>query len=924
MQSFPGEVMAQDALLATKFFVPLLRSGLISRPNLIERLNQGLECKLVLLSAPAGYGKTTLLGAWADEIGPSIQVTWLSLDEDDNDVVRFLKYVLSALDKVIPGIGRSAGVLLQPPQPAPVRSALITLINDITNHSVPIVLVLDDYHVINARSVHQAVAYLLEHMPANMHLVISTRADPPVNLARYRAQAQVVELRADELSFTHREAVDYLNQTIGWSLSRDDALAIFNRTEGWIAGLQMAAATMQGIGADHASQFAQAFTGSNRHILDYLIEEVLDQQPERVYSFLLRTSILERLTAPLCDAVLGQETGSLEIIDYLERENLFIVPLDNERQWYRYHGLFVDLLRQRLRQAEPKQIPILHRNASVWYKRSGLVADAIEHAFSARDLQWAADLIDQNAQTTLMRSEVATLMNWIDRLPEEEMRQRPNLCVYHAWALLLDGQSLEAVNSRLQTAGLSESISAEASVFRALTATYTGDAQRSLAYAREAVQKAPEDDIFLRSVVMNALGMAYVLNGEIEAAVQAFDQGAAISQKAGNVLFAVGALCNLAGMCHLKGQLRRAERLYLRALDLSTVSQGERLPAAGRALLGLGELAREWNRLEEAVEFLKESLELFERYMETGALVSYLHLARVKQSVGDQAGAELMLQHARQIAERSEATRFDDLLVAAAQTRMWIEQGNLDEAWHWAEERGLVRDPRSGSKDSVKVSMPSAYDLQELELLLSARVYIARERYADALEVLKTLEAAAEGQGRVRRQIETLILSAIAASKLSTAGHIQPATRSAWDAFMQALDLAEPEGYIRLFIDEGEPVAALLRQAAEREIHIEYVNHLLSAMGRGAEPRSPAERPGVPYDTRERVNQDYSLVEPLSDRELEVLSLIAQGLSNRDIAERLVISLSTVKGHAANIYGKLGVNKRTQAVARARILGILP
>lgn len=917
--------MAQDPLLTTKLYIPQPRGGFILRPRLIAQLNRGLECTLILVSAPAGYGKTTLLSEWSEQCGPSFQVAWLSLDEEDNDVIRFLKYIIAAVDRIAPGIGQGAQVMLQPPQPASIRNVLITLINEIANYPDHIVLVLDDYHTIHAQAIHHGLAYLLDHMPANMHLVFATRADPPINLGRLRAQAQMVELRADDLRFTNQEAAEFLNLTIGLSLSVNDVQAIAARTEGWIAGLQMAAVTLQDRDAERASRFVQAFTGSNRHILDYLLEEVLEQQPEKVNSFLLYTSILDRMTAPLCDAILDQEVGSREILEYLEHENLFITPLDDRREWYRYHGLFIDLLRQRLRQSEPGVIITLHRKASEWYEQSGFIADAIEQAFSTGDLERAADLVEQIARTTLMRSEVATLVSWIDRLPEEKVRQRPSLCVYHAWALLLEGQPPDVVKSRLEDAGSKTSISTEASVFRALTATFTGDAKRSLEYTQEAMLITPKDDLFLRSVVVNNLGMAYVLNGDIEAAIQAFNEGAAISQKAGNVMFAVGALCNLAGMCHLKGQLRRAEALYRRALELGTDSQGRRLPAAGRALLGLGELAREWNDLDAATQFLEESLGLLEQYMEAGALVSYLHLARVMQTQGDQGSAETMLQNAQQIAVKSEITRLDDLLVAAARTRMWIDQGNIEGALGWVEERGLARDTSSGTMGSGKGDLPSSYDLRELELLLLARVYIAQERYAEALEVLKPLKEAAERQGRTRRLVELLILNAHAISKLSTTVHARRDSDSAMNAMEQALDLAEPEGYVRLFIDEGEPIAELLRQAADRGIHIEYVSQLLSAMEREVEFQLPIKHPQIPTTSRERTrSQKYSLVDPLSERELGVLSLISEGLSNREIAERLVISLSTVKGHTANIYGKLGVHKRTQAVARARELGLIP
>jgi LuxR family maltose regulon positive regulatory protein len=917
-------------LLQTKLNVPQVRRELVRRPRLTSRLDDALQAgrKLTLLSAPAGFGKTTLLSEW---IGGAPPVAWVSLDGRDNDPARFWAYLLTALDGVWPGAVREAKALLHAPQPPPIEAVVTVLLNEIVAASgaegaeaPPCVLILDDYHLIQNPAIHQGLAFLLDHLPPQMHLLISSRADPTLPLARLRARDQLTELRTDDLRFSAEEAAAFLKQVMGLSLSAEDVAVLETRTEGWIAGLQLAALSVQRRDAAQIAEFVAAFSGSHRLVLDYLVQEVLQQQPPVVQKFLLKTSILERLTGPLCDAVLGirasetrdsrrqvaesrvyELTNSRLMLEQLEAANLFIVPLDDERRWYRYHRLFADLLRDRLQQARPDEVPELHRRAAAWYRQERLTPEAVGHALAAADFELAANLIKESADEMLwMRGEVATLCGWLEMLPEALVRDRPGLCLVHAWALFL-GAQFEAVEARVRDAEAAlarlslpdparQAVAEQLIVMRAMLANFRGDIPRTVELSRQALDRVAEDNLMLRAALASNLGGAYMGIGDLVAAGEVFAEAARLYQATGKLFVTLLSTAYLGDVLMAQGHLRQAEETFRRTLALAGERGGAQSFSARLAQVGLGRLENEWNKLGEAESRLTVHLEASQRLGDEQIgpgpqllVDGYRALARVLQARGEGAGAWAMLDRAEQVARR----RAPQLLgpVAAARARLHLACGDLAAAQRWASESGL------------DANTEPSY-AREFELLTLARVLVAAGSLTEALDLLERLGRAAEAGQRLGSLVEARLLQALA---LQAQGRRVEAVA----ALDTALSLAEPEGYVRLFAEEGAPLAQLVRQAA--------------AQGIGAAARLQAALAAAPVLPPERGVPPSPLVEPLSERELEVLQHLADGLSNREIAAKLVLAVTTVKKHASNIYGKLGVRSRTEAVARARDLGLL-
>ena len=732
-------------VLATKLYVPAPRAQVVTRPRLLDRLTAGRVAgrKLTLVCAPAGFGKSTLLSEWAarsQASDPAWRVAWLSLDEGDNDSTRFLTHVLAALHGVDADIGSEAMILLDSGQMQSAEQVLIALINDVAQASEEIVLVLDDYHAIDARSVHDALIFLLDHLPAQLHLAVSSRSDPPFPLARLRGGDALTELRATDLRFTPDEAGLFLNRVMGLGLSTDDVAALEGRTEGWIAGLQLAALSLRE--REDRSGFIHAFTGSNRFVIDYLVEEVLQRQPDHVRSFLLYTAVLDRLTGPLCDAVTGQGGGS-RMLENLERANLFVVPLDDRRQWYRYHHLFAEVLRSRISKDEPDRVPALHDLASGWYERNDLPEEAVRHALAAEDFGRAAHLMEMALPAIRRNRQDAMLLDWLKVLPDQVVRSSPVLSVFSAWMTLVSGD-LEAVEHWLQDAerglhrapgtkelsdGLAVSASVHGEEFRALPMTIAiyraslaqalGDVAGTEAHARQALELSAPGDHLGRGSALGFLGLAAWASGDLDTAVPTYLEAVTSLHAAGNLADELGSTIALADMWIARGRLNVARRLYERALTTAS-AQGEPAPRATADLhVGISELHCEWGELDAARQHLQTSAALGPGASLTENRYRWsVAMARVRHAAGDPSGAIGMLEEAERLYRRG---FFPEVRpIAAMKARVGIAQGMLREAVDWARERRL------SATDELSY-------LREYEHLTLARLLLAQYR-ADPAE----------------------------------------------------------------------------------------------------------------------------------------------------------------------------------------------
>jgi len=879
-------------ILATKLYIPRLRPQVVIRPRLLERLNEGLHRNLTLISAPAGFGKTTLVSEWV--VGCQRPTAWLSLDEGENDPTRFLTYLVAALQTIAATIGEGVLGVLQSPQPPPPEAILTALLNDITTISDQFVLVLDDYHVIDAQPVDHALTFLLDHLPPHMHLVIATREDPPLPLARLRVGGQLTEVRVTDLRFTHAEAAAFLTQVMGLTLSAEDIAALERRTEGWIAGLQLAAISMQG--HEDATSFIRSFTGSHHFVLDYLVEEVLGQQPESIQTFLLRTSILDRLCGPLCDAVLlGPSASGQATLEYLEHANLFIIPLDNERRWYRYHHLFADLLRQRLHQStasspgdEGMDVAAFHRRASVWYEDHGLEIEAFHHAVAAHDVERAGRLMEGKGIPLHFRGAVTAILDWLESLPTTVLDARPSLWVRYGSLLLVNGQTtgveekLQAAEAALQGIEADDktrNLVGQIAAARAVLALTRYQVEPMLAQSRRALEYLHPSNLSLRATAHWTLGFAYLLQGDRAAARRALTEAISLSQASGDSFTTILATIGLGNVQEADNQLSPAAETYRRVLHLAG---DQPLQIIYEAHLGLARVLYEWNDLDEASQHGRQSLHLarqYERVIDRFVTCEVL-LARLKLAQGDVAGAAALLAQAGQSARQQNFMhRLPE--VAAAQVLTLLRQGNLAAAAHLAQTHGLP--------------------------LSQARVHLARGDTSAALAVLGPLRRQMEAKGWEDERLKVMVLQAVA---LQAHGEQDKAVQLLCDA----LALAEPGGFIRLFVDEGIPMAHLLSEAEAIGMMPDYTGKLLAVLEAEEQKRE---------DTSSLPPPAQPLIEPLSRREVEVLHLMAQGLSNQEMSERLFLALDTVKGHNRNIFGKLQVQRRTEAVARARELGLL-
>jgi LuxR family maltose regulon positive regulatory protein len=904
-------------LLETKFHLPRPRRGLVPRPRLSDRLSSSGESALTLVSAPAGFGKTTLLTEWLAAGGEEGQAAaWLSLDQRDNDPALFWTYLVAAVQAVEPEVGSSALAMLQSSS-LPIEEVLSTLLNDLAAISNDVVLVLDDYHVIDSHDVQEGMVFLLEHLPPRVRLVIASRADPALPLARLRARGELVEIRAADLRFTPDEAAGYLNGMMGLDLTAPDVAALESRTEGWIAALQLAALSMQG--RDDVAGFIAGFSGDDRHIVDYLVGEVLQRQPESVGSFLLETSILGRLTGSLCDAVTGRD-GGRPMLEDLDRGNLFLVPLDDRRLWYRYHHLFADMLRARLVDEQPDRVRELHRRASDWYEQNGERPEAFRHAMAGEDFDRAADLVELAIPAMGQARQEATVRGWLESLPEEVFESRPVLSISYVGVLMQTGQ-VAGVEARLADAerwldtiaagpqglqGLNaprtamvvadESqlvrLPAQIAVYRAAQARMLGDVAGTIAHAQRSFDLADEDDHLGRGAAAGLLALAYWTIGDLDRAHRGYSDAMASLETAGYLADTLGCALALADIRIAQGRLRDAMATFSRGLETASSSTDHVMRGAADMHVGMSELFRERNDLDAALHHVRTSIDLGEHAgLPQNAYRWRVAMAQIRTTQGDLVGALTLLDEAERLYTND---FFPDVRpIAALRARVWVMQGEVDAALGWAREHSLSSD---GALSYVR-------EFEHVTLARTLMAHQTKDRASrsmlEATTFLARLLAAAEEGQRSRSVIEILILQALAHQTLAD----MPA---AYASLQRALMLAEPEGYVRIFLDEGAPMTALLRAAAQKGIAPDHVGRLL------------ADTTGI--DRPPAVQQN--LVDPLSSRELEVLQLLRTDLSGPEIARELMVSLNTMRTHTKTIYTKLGVNNRRAAVRRAAELGL--
>ncbi|MEP7137510.1 MAG: LuxR C-terminal-related transcriptional regulator [Chloroflexota bacterium] len=901
------------SILATKLYIPPLPPKVVSRPRLIKQLTEGLLMgrKLTLISAPAGFGKSTLISEWIVNSGQP--VAWLSLDENDNDPARFLIYLITTLQTISPNLGAEVLDALQSPQTLPIDSILTALLNEIAVISDEFILVLDDYHLTDSKSVDDALAFLIDHLPPQMHLVITTREDPTLPVPRLRARNQLTEIRAADLRFTPSEAAEFLNQVMNLNLSVEEITALETRTEGWIAGLQLASLSMKG--NQDVSGFIQAFAGDHRYIVDYLVEEVLQRQPEPIRNFLLQTAILDRLNGSLCDAVTEQPGGKARL-ETLQRGNFFLIPLDDKRDWYRYHHLFADVLHMHLMAEQPDQIDSLHCRASEWYEKNGWANDAIRHALAARDFSRAAGLAETTWQKMHESFQSAIWLGWVKELPEELICTRPVLCTQIAWGFM-DAHEVDASESRLSDAERSlegpsdgmiivdkeqfRSLRARIAFARAYNAQTHRDFQSAIRYAELVLELIPEEDQVLRAQTTAILGATYLINGDLDAACRSMDDWIDNSLKTGNYFSAFAyAMAEKADILAVQGHLREALKTYQQALQLASEHDSRVLRVMVHPYLGMSMLYHEMGDDKAADQHFQKSLELASLHRSVDwSYRRCIAQARLHESAGDLDAASELLDEAKSFYIKTLMPHTRPL--DAIKARIYLKQGRLSKAEEWVNKQGL-------SVDDELIY------LREFEHIVLARVLLAeyqnnQDEYVilKVLNLLEHLLKAAEDTKRLGSVLQILLTQVLAYQAKRD-------TSKVYASLERTLTLAQPEGYFRIFVDEGEPLQALLldfRRSIEKQPQGNnyelsgYIDKLLAAF---AQPKE---------------SHQSKLIEPLSQRELDILRLFKTELSGPEIAQELVVALSTVRTHTKSIYSKLNVNSRRGAVKRAIELGLI-
>jgi LuxR family transcriptional regulator, maltose regulon positive regulatory protein len=922
--------MLDSPLILTKLRVPALRLRTVHRTHLLELLTPE-PSSLILVCAPAGYGKTTLLAEWSQSLlHTGAAIAWYALDPGDDNPSLFGAYLVASLSQALGPTSELAAVaqLLRSAPEIDLQRVLPGVINAAVSSGRDCLLVLDDYHQISTPTIHAAVAFLLERLPENMHIVIGSRSDPPLPLARLRARGRLKEIRSAELRFTPDETAQFLNEVMRLGLPAEFVTALEASTEGWIAGLQLAALSLSGR-ADR-SRFLSSFAGSNRYLVEYLLQEVVDRQPAEVQSFLLSTSILERLCGPLCDAILADSSGSAALLERLEQTNLFVVPLDEQGYWYRYHHLFRDFLRARLNKTEPERVAALHRAASQWHESQGLLREAVTHALETRDWAYAADLVERHGMAMLMHSEISTVYNWCSAFPEPVMPAHPMLCILQAWTLVLGyrGENRGRIEERLQQAEHAAAalvdeqhgrwLAGQAAVVRTflgLIPDGVADPRDELALAERALDLLPPDDP-LRSTTTLTIGYAHMALHDAQRAYDAMEEAKRLALAGHNYYGVVEAAFHQARLAHSQGQLGRAAEICRQSQErISAVvfrPEGE-LPAVGCLDIALGCVLLEQNKPEQAERALLHGLDVIgwgmNPYYQMTACVALYRLREIQDLSAE------ALPFLSRLDETWPDIRFctDALRVVNNLRSMPEDAGALEDATQWCQAFS------ASLGDDVPPGMGplGGAEAYYIAHLARARVQIAAGKAQAALAYLVRQLALAEAYGLTHRLIEISLLEA-------QARHAVGEDRRAWEALERALVAAQPAGYLRSF-DQGPALSRLLVAAGQRGLARDYIREILAVIGppaavnaEQADQASLASKAGGPSQSSR-----LESAEALSERELEVLHLMAVGASNQVIAEQLVITVGTVKSHINHILVKLDAHNRTEAVARARAIGML-
>ena len=902
------QTASEASLLSTKLFKPNWRQGLVSRPKLLNKLRNIEDCRLAIISAPAGFGKTTLLSEWVHETHS--EVCWVSLNESDNDPIVFWSYVIASIQQAAPSIGDHILPSLLVPQSQPIQ-VITTLLNALSREENHIVLIIDDYHLIKSTAIHDVLAFFVEHSPPHVHAVLSTRTIPPLPLARLRARNELIEIEPSDLRFTSKEATFFFNETMQLQLEPDQIQILETRTEGWIAGLQLAALSVSG--RTDIDAFIKDFSGDDRYIVDYLAEEVLHQHPEHIRQFLLYTSILPRFNSALCNVVTDQKE-SHQIIEALERANLFLVPLDNKRNWFRYHHLFGEVLQSHLLQLEPDIEPELHSRAASWFEANHNAMDAIHHALAGMHFDKAIELIEKTAITLFERGQQHTLYNLLDKLPTEFDKASPILTSWYVWRNIDRGRfdlakeyithldrilsllSPEELQKRSKENNQYKSLPGVLSTARALVSQADGDITLAITHAQQALDFLPKDETLWRGGTIAILGLASWSTGDLETAFESFHEGLYMIQSGGSIPYRISGTHVLAEIRMEQGRLNDARTLYQDALQMTEEWEGSLIRGTGDLYYGLAELAIEHNDIEQAITYFSKARSLGENAtLIENVYRQYTIDARIQEAHGRTAAALDLLQEAEERFTRDAVP--NPRPIPASKTRLHLALGNLDEATAWAEKR------------QSKPGAPLHY-LIEFENIAYARILLAQYEHTrltsileEVMLLLQNLEQLASAGGRTWNLITIYVLQAHGLE-------LQTRTSEAIQCLQKALNLGKPEQFFRIFLDEHHRIHGLLRHAVASDIGGAYARNLLSALEQQSQKSSHA-------------IATQHLVQPLTKREIEIIRLIAAGMRNQEIADHLFISLSTVKRHIANAYGKLGASHRTEAINEATRLGLL-